>query len=70
MKQNQHSKLIKDVITNEIDFTKREKKKIYKDYIRSFKDNLIKTFFKSNEEKDIIERANKIHRIRKEKTSL
>ena len=48
MKQNQHTKLIKDVITNEIDFTKKEKKKIYKDYINSFKQNLIKTFFKSN----------------------
>tara|TARA_R110000824_G_scaffold398037_2_gene601462 strand:- start:565 stop:774 length:210 start_codon:yes stop_codon:yes gene_type:complete len=67
MKQNQHTKLIKDVITNEIDFTKKEKKKIYKDYINSFKQNLIKTFFKSNEEKEIKERALRIHRIKKSK---
>tara|TARA_R110000764_G_scaffold122800_1_gene210432 strand:+ start:127 stop:336 length:210 start_codon:yes stop_codon:yes gene_type:complete len=65
MKQNQHTKLIKDVITNEIDFTKKEKKKIYKDYINSFKQNLIKTFFKSNQEKEIKERALRIHRIKK-----
>tara|TARA_R110000737_G_scaffold93574_1_gene126968 strand:- start:228 stop:437 length:210 start_codon:yes stop_codon:yes gene_type:complete len=67
MKQNQHTKLIKDVITNEIDFTKKEKKKIYKDYINSFKQNLIKTFFKSSEEKEIKERALRIHRIKKSK---
>tara|TARA_R110002153_G_scaffold95299_1_gene229081 strand:- start:3747 stop:3992 length:246 start_codon:yes stop_codon:yes gene_type:complete len=70
MKQNQHTKLIKDVITNEIDFTKNEKKKIYKDYIKSFKQNLIKTFFKSVEEKEIIERAKNIKRISKLKTNL
>jgi hypothetical protein len=68
MKQNQHTKLIKDVITNEIDFTKKEKKKIYKDYINSFKQNLIKTFFKSNQEKEIKERALRIHRIKKAKS--
>tara|TARA_R110001606_G_scaffold379672_1_gene539823 strand:+ start:104 stop:349 length:246 start_codon:yes stop_codon:yes gene_type:complete len=70
MKQNQHTKLIKDVITNEIDFKKSEKKKIYKDYIKSFKQNLIKTFFKSLEEKEIIERAKNIKRISKLKTNL
>ena len=70
MKQNQHTKIIKDVITNEIDFTKKEKKKIYKDYIKSFKQNLIKTFFKSVEEKEIIERAKNIKRISKLKTNL
>tara|TARA_R110001632_G_scaffold232883_1_gene375043 strand:- start:3747 stop:3992 length:246 start_codon:yes stop_codon:yes gene_type:complete len=70
MKQNQHTKLIKDVITNEIDFKKSEKKKIYKDYIKSFKQNLIKTFFKSVEEKEIIERAKNIKRISKLKTNL
>tara|TARA_R110000824_G_scaffold207221_1_gene392539 strand:+ start:139 stop:345 length:207 start_codon:yes stop_codon:yes gene_type:complete len=68
MKQNQHTKLIKDVITNEIDFTKKEKKKIYKDYINTFKQNLIKTFFKSNLDKEIKERALKIHRIKKAKS--
>ena len=67
MKQNQHTKLIKDVITNEIDFTKKEKKKIYKDYINTFKQNLIKTFFKSNLDKEIKERALRIHRIKKAK---
>tara|TARA_R110002124_G_scaffold285542_1_gene464226 strand:- start:10 stop:264 length:255 start_codon:yes stop_codon:yes gene_type:complete len=70
MKQNDHTKLIKDVIINEIDFNKKEKKKIYKDYIHSFKSNLIKTFFKSKEEKEIIERAKNIIRIKKAKTSL
>ena len=70
MKQNDHTKLIKDVIINEIDFNKKEKKKIYKDYINSFKSNLIKTFFKSKEEKEIIERAKNIIRIKKAKTSL
>ena len=70
MKQNEHTKLIKDVIINEIDFNKKEKKKIYKDYIRSFKNNLIKTFFKSHEEKEIIKRAKNIIRIKKAKTSL
>ena len=70
MKQNDHTKLIKDVIINEIDFNKKEKKKIYKDYIRSFKNNLIKTFFKSHEENEIIERAKNIRRIKKEKTNL
>ena len=69
MKQNDHTKLVKDVIINEIDFNKKEKKKIYKDYIRSFKNNLIKTFFKSHEENDIIERAKIIKRIKKAKTS-
>tara|TARA_R110002049_G_scaffold154720_1_gene319376 strand:- start:15 stop:221 length:207 start_codon:yes stop_codon:yes gene_type:complete len=68
MKQNQHTKLIKDVITNEIDFTKKEKKKIYKDYINTFKQNLIKTFFKSNLDKEIKERALRIHRIKKAKS--
>ena len=70
MKQNEHTKLIKDVIINEIDFNKKEKKKIYKDYINSFKNNLIKTFFKSHEEKEIIERAKNIKRIKKAKTNL
>ena len=70
MKQNEHTKLIKDVIINEIDFNKKEKKKIYKDYIRSFKNNLIKTFFKSHKENEIIERAKNIERIKKEKTNL
>ena len=68
MKQNQHTKLIKDVITNEIDFTKKEKKKIYKDYINTFKQNLIKTFFKSNLDKEIKQRALRIHRIKKTKS--
>ena len=68
MKQNQHTKLIKDVITNEIDFTKKEKKKIYKDYINTFKSNLIKTFFKTSEETKILKRAKNIQRIRKSKT--
>ena len=68
MKQNQHTKLIKDVITNEIDFTKKEKKKIYKDYINTLKQNLIKTFFKSNLDKEIKERALRIHRIKKAKS--
>ena len=70
MKQNDHTKLIKDVIINEIDFNKKEKKKIYIDYIHSFKSNLIKTFFKSHKEKEIIERAKIIKRIKKAKTSL
>ena len=68
MKQNQHTKLIKDVITNEIDFTKKEKKKIYKDYINTFKSNLIKTFFKTSEETKILKRAKNIQRIRKSKS--
>lgn len=68
MKQNQHTKLIKDVITNEIDFTKKEKKKIYKDYINTFKSNLIKTFFKTSEETKILKRAKNIQRIRKAKS--
>ena len=68
MKQNQHTKLIKDVITNEIDFTKKEKKVIYKDYIKSFKSNLIKTFFKTSKESEILKRAKNIERIRKAKT--
>ena len=38
--------------------------------INSFKNNLIKTFFKSHEEKEIIERAKNIKRIKKEKTNL
>tara|TARA_R110000868_G_scaffold223473_3_gene475363 strand:- start:1037 stop:1249 length:213 start_codon:yes stop_codon:yes gene_type:complete len=70
MKQNDHTKLIKDVIINEIDFNKKEKKKIYIDFIHSFKSNLIKTFFKSKEEKEIIERAKNIKRIKKARTSL
>mgnify|MGYP003147349458 CR=1 FL=1 len=69
MKQNEHTKLIKDVMTNNIDFTKKEKKKIYKDYIKSFQENLINTFFKSNKEKEIIERAKNIKRIAKAKTN-
>ena len=69
MKQNDHTKLIKDVIINEIDFNKKEKKKIYIDFIHSFKSNLIKTFFKSKEEKEIIERAKNIRRIKKVKTN-
>ena len=69
MKQNDHTKLIKDVMTNDIDFTNKEKKKIYKDYIKSFKENLIKTFFKSKEEKEIIDRAKNIKRIAKAKTN-
>ena len=70
MKQNDHTKLIKDVMTNNIDFSNKEKKKIYKDYIKSFKGNLIKTFFKSDKEKEIIERAKNIKRIAKTKTNL
>ena len=70
MKQNDHTKLIKDVMTNNIDFSNKEKKKIYKDYIKSFKGNLIKTFFKSEKEKEIIERAKNIKRIAKTKTNL
>jgi len=69
MKQNEHTKLIQDVMTNDIDFTNKEKKKIYKDYIKSFKGNLIKTFFKSKEKKEIIERAKNIKRIAKAKTN-
>ena len=69
MKQNEHTKLIKDVMTNNIDFTKKEKKKIYKDYIKSFQENLINTFFKSKEKKEIIERAKNIKRIAKAKTN-
>ena len=69
MNQNKHTKLIKDVMTND-DFTNKEKKKIYKDYIKSFKENLIKTFFKSKEEKEIIDRAKNIKRIKKIKTQL
>ena len=69
MNQNKHTKLIKDVMTNDIDFTNKEKKKIYKDYIKSFKENLIKTFFKSKEEKEIIDRAKNIKRIAKAKTN-
>ena len=68
MNQNKHTKLIKDVMTNHLDFSNKEKKKIYKDYIKSFKENLIKTFFKSKEEKEIIERAKNIKRIKKIKT--
>lgn len=68
MKQNEHTKLIKDVMTND-DFTNKEKKKIYKDYIKSFQENLINTFFKSNKEKEIIERAKNIKRIAKAKTN-
>tara|TARA_R100001377_G_scaffold54623_1_gene32255 strand:+ start:87 stop:299 length:213 start_codon:yes stop_codon:yes gene_type:complete len=70
MKQNDHTKLIQDVMKNTIDFSNKEKKKIYKDYIKSFKGNLIKTFFKSKEEKEIIERAKNIKRIAKTKTNL
>ena len=40
MKQNEHTKLIKDVMTNEIDVSNNEKKLIYKDSIRAFKSNL------------------------------
>ena len=69
MKQNEHTKLIKDVMTNEIDFSKKEKKLIYKDYIRAFKSNLIKTFFKTSKESEILERAKNIERIRKSKTN-
>ena len=69
MNQNKHTKLIKEVMTNDIDFTNKEKKKIYKDYIKSFKGNLIKTFFKSKEKKEIIERAKNIKRIAKAKTN-
>ena len=68
MKQNEHTKLIKDVMTND-DFTNKEKKKIYKDYIKSFQENLINTFFKSKEKKEIIERAKNIKRIAKAKTN-
>tara|TARA_R100001369_G_scaffold42190_2_gene68387 strand:+ start:130 stop:342 length:213 start_codon:yes stop_codon:yes gene_type:complete len=70
MKQNDHTKLIQDVMKNTIDFSNKEKKKIYKDYIKSFKGNLIKTFFKSDKEKEIIERAKNIKRIAKTKTNL
>ena len=70
MNQNKHTKLVKDVITNKIDFSKKEKKVIYKDYIRAFKSNLVKTFFKTDaEESEIIERAKNIQRIRKSKTN-
>lgn len=68
MKHNEHTKLIKDVITNKIDFSKKEKKVIYKDYIRAFKSNLIKTFFKKSKESEILKRAKNIERIRKAKT--
>jgi len=70
MKQNRHTKLIKDVITNKIDFSKKEKKVIYKDYIKSFKSNLIKTFFKTSKESEILKRAKNIQRIKKSKTNL
>ena len=69
MKQNRHTKLVKDVITNKIDFSKKEKKVIYKDYIKAFKSNLIKTFFKTSKESEILERAKNIQRIRKLKTN-
>ena len=69
MKQNRHTKLVKDVITNKIDFSKKEKKVIYKDYIKAFKSNLIKTFFKTSKESKILERAKNIQRIRKLKTN-
>ena len=69
MNQNKHTKLVKDVITNKIDFSKKEKKVIYKDYIRAFKSNLIKTFFKTSKETEILERAKNIQRIRKSKTN-
>ena len=55
MKLNQHTKLVKDVITNDIDFTKKEE-----NHIKSFKQNLIITFLKSNEEKEILRRTRNI----------
>ena len=70
MNQNKHTKLVKDVITNKIDFSKKEKKVIYKDYINAFKLNLIKTFFKTDaEESEILKRAKNIQRIKKSKIS-
>ena len=55
-------------MTNEIDFSKKEKKLIYKDYIRAFKSNLIKTFFKTSKESEILKRAKNIQRIKKAKS--
>lgn len=69
MNQNKHTKLVKDVITNKIDFSKKEKKVIYKDYIKAFKLNLVKTFFKTSKESEILKRAKNIHRIKKSKTN-
>jgi len=69
MNQNKHTKLVKDVITNKIDFSKKEKKVIYKDYINAFKLNLIKTFFKTSKESEILKRAKNIQRIKKSKIS-
>ena len=69
MNHNKHTKLVKDVITNKIDFSKKEKKVIYKDYINAFKLNLIKTFFKSDEKVEILKRAKNIQRIKKSKIS-
>ena len=69
MNHNKHTKLVKDVITNKIDFSKEEKKVIYKDYIKAFKLNLIKTFFKTSEEVEILKRAKNIYRIKKTKTN-
>ena len=69
MNHNKHTKLVKDVITNKIDFSKKEKKVIYKDYINAFKLNLIKTFFKTSEEVEILKRAKNIQRIKKSKTN-
>tara|TARA_R110002012_G_scaffold248343_1_gene424615 strand:- start:113 stop:325 length:213 start_codon:yes stop_codon:yes gene_type:complete len=69
MNHNKHTKLVKDVITNKIDFSKKEKKVIYKDYINAFKLNLIKTFFKTSEEVEILKRAKNIQRIKKSKIS-
>ena len=69
MNQNKHTKLVKDVITNKIDFSKKEKKVIYKDYIRAFKSNLVKTFFKTSKESEILKRAKNIQRIKKSKTN-
>ena len=70
MKINKQSQLIKEVLTDDINFNKTDKKIIYKDYIRSFKNNLISAFYNEIKKKEVVKRAKNIERIRKAKTNL
>tara|TARA_R110000782_G_scaffold151094_1_gene243811 strand:+ start:172 stop:393 length:222 start_codon:yes stop_codon:yes gene_type:complete len=54
-------------IINSDNYTNTDKKTLYKDYIKYFKKTYINMFIRNDRDQEIIDRALRIHRIKKAK---
>ena len=54
-------------IINSDNYTNTDKKTLYKDYIKYFKKTYINMFVRNDRDQEIIDRALRIHRIKKAK---